>query len=88
MTLRVSGKRFIGERKNRELGQLTQEQCYKGFAVNAGKEEPGELRIAVDITGRAASAKAIETYPDCTYTDCVSLLTGQGMENRNQSFYV
>jgi hypothetical protein len=62
-------------RKNGELGQLTQEQWYKGFAANAGKEEQGELRIAaVDITGKAASVKVIETYPDSTYTDYVSLL--------------
>ena len=62
-------------RKNGELGQLTQEQWYKGFAGNAGKEEQGELRIAaVDITGKAASVKVIETYPDSTYTDYVSLL--------------
>ncbi len=62
-------------RKNGELGQLTQEQWYKGFAASAGKEEHGELRIAaVDITGKAASVKVIETYPDSTYTDYVSLL--------------
>jgi len=62
-------------RKNGELGQLTQEQWYKGFAAIAGKEEHGELRIAaVDITGKAASVKVIETYPDSTYTDYVSLL--------------
>jgi len=62
-------------RKNGDLGQLTQEQWYKGFAANAGKEEQGELRIAtVDITGKAASVKVIETYPDSTYTDYVSLL--------------
>ena len=62
-------------RKNGELGQLTQEQWYKGFAANAGKEEPGELRIAaVDITSKAASVKVIETYPGSTYTDYVSLL--------------
>jgi len=59
-------------RKNGDLGQLTQEQWYKGFAANAGKEEQGELRIAtVDITGKAASVKVIETYPDSTYTDYV-----------------
>ncbi len=62
-------------RKNGELGQLTQEQWYKGFAANAGKEEQGGLRIAaVDITGKAASVKVIETYPDSIYTDYVSLL--------------
>ena len=62
-------------RKNGELGELTQEQWYQGFAANAGKEEQGGLRIAaVDITGKAASVKVIETYPDSTYTDYVSLL--------------
>src|SRR5258708_4382687 len=37
------------------LGQLTQEQWYKGFEGSTGKEEKGDLRItAVDITDNAA----------------------------------
>jgi hypothetical protein len=32
-------------RKVGQLGQLTQEQWYKGFEASAGKEEKGDLRI-------------------------------------------
>ncbi len=57
------------------LGQLTQEQWYKGFEASAGKEEQGELKItAVDITGNAASVKVREEYPTSIYTDYISLL--------------
>lgn len=57
------------------LGQLTQEQWYKGFEASAGKEEEGTLKIvAVDITGNAASVKVREEYPRSIYTDYVSLL--------------
>ena len=62
-------------KKNGELGALTQEQWYKGFAASAGKEEKGELRIAaVDITGTAAEVKVVEIYESSTYTDYISLL--------------
>ena len=62
-------------RKNGELGELTQEQWYRGFASSAGKEEPGDLRIAsLEITGQAASVKVVEIYADSTYTDYISLL--------------
>ena len=51
-------------KKDGTLGQLTQEQWYKGFEGSAGKEEEGALKIvAVDITGNAASVKVREEYP-------------------------
>ena len=57
------------------LGQLTQEQWYKGFEGSAGKEEEGTLKIvALDITGNAASVKVREEYPKSVYTDYISLL--------------
>src|ERR1041385_5908360 len=37
-------KLFFVKRDN-QLGQLTQEQWYQGFAASAGKEEKGDLRI-------------------------------------------
>jgi len=62
-----------------KLGQLTQAQWYEGFAANAGKEEPGDLRItAVDITLNAASVKVAEDYPDSKYFDYLSLLKFNG----------
>lgn len=62
-------------KKDGSLGQLTQEQWYKGFAASAGKEEEGELKIVeVDITGNAASVKVREEYPNSVYTDYISLL--------------
>lgn len=61
------------------LGTLTQEDWYKGFATNAGKEEEGALSIVtVDVTGNAASVKVREEYPKSTYTDYVSLLKLDG----------
>jgi hypothetical protein len=40
-------------KKDGQLGQLTQEQWYKGFPASAGKEEAGDLSItAVDITAQ------------------------------------
>jgi hypothetical protein len=62
-------------RKNGEMGELTQEQWYKGFAASAGQEEKGDLRIiSVDVTGKAAAVKVLEVYADSTYTDYISLL--------------
>ena len=62
-------------KKDGSLGQLTQEQWYKGFEGSAGKEEQGTLKIvAVDVTGNAASVKVFEEYPKSTYTDYLSLL--------------
>lgn len=57
------------------LGQLSQEQWYKGFESTAGKEEEGDLKIvSVDVTGNAASVKVREEYPKSIYTDYISLL--------------
>ena len=62
-------------KKDGTLGQLTQEQWYKGFEASAGKEDEGELTVvATDITGKAASVKVREVYPTSVYTDYVSLL--------------
>jgi protease I len=62
-------------RKDGSLGQLTQEQWYKGFASSAGKEEQGDLSVlTIDVTGNAASVKVREVYPTSAYTDYVSLL--------------
>jgi len=66
-------------RKDGQLGQLTQEQWYRGFEASAGKEEKGDLRIvSVDISGTAASVKVVETYDKTIYTDYLSLLKWQG----------
>lgn len=66
-------------KKDGSLGQLAQEQWYKGFEASAGKEEPGTLKIvAVDRTGTAASVKVREDYPTSIYTDYVSLLKVNG----------
>jgi hypothetical protein len=66
-------------KKDGSLGQLTQEQWYKGFEASAGKEEQGTLKIvAVDRTGTAASVKVREDYPASSYTDYVSLLKLNG----------
>jgi len=67
-------KLFFVKRDN-TLGQLTQEQWYKGFAQSAGQEEKGDLQITeVDITGNAASVKVVEVYEKSKYTDYLSLL--------------
>jgi hypothetical protein len=75
-------------RKNGELGELSQENWYKGFTASAGKEEKGELRIeSVDVTADAASVKVVEIYPDSVYTDYVSLLKlPQGWKIVNKIF--
>jgi hypothetical protein len=66
-------------RRNGEMGTLTQEDWYKGFAASTGKEEEGTLSIvSVDVTGNAASVKVKEEYPTSTYTDYVSLLKLDG----------
>jgi hypothetical protein len=62
-------------KKDGSLGQLTQEQWYKGFEGSAGKEEEGALKIvSVDVTAGAASVKVREEYPQSVYTDYLSLL--------------
>ena len=65
--------------KKDQLGQLTQDEWYKGFASSAGQEEKGDLQItAVDITGNAASVKVVEVYEKSKYTDYLSLLKFAG----------
>lgn len=62
-------------KKDGSLGQLSQEQWYKGFEASAGKEEQGDLKIvSIDITGNTASVKVREEYPNSIYTDYISLL--------------
>ena len=62
-------------KRDGQLGQLSQEQWYKGFAASAGQEEKGDLKIAsVDITGNAASVKVVEVYEKSKYTDYLSML--------------
>jgi len=71
--------RLLFVRRDGSLGQLTQPEWYAGFAGNAGKEEKGELGIAaVDVTGDAASAKVVETYPKSIYVDYLNLLKTGG----------
>ena len=84
-TWRVSKKAFYPDAKlffvkrDGQLGQLTQDQWYKGFAASAGQEEKGDLKItAVDITGNAAAVKVVEVYPNSKYTDYLSLLKFDG----------
>lgn len=64
---------FVG--KDGQLGQLTQEKWYAGFAANAGKVEKGDLRItALEVTKDIASVKVVEDYPGSRYTDYLSLV--------------
>ena len=73
------GAKLFFVKRDGTLGQLSQEDWYKGFANVAGKEEQGELQIlSVDVTGNAASVKVLETYPTSTYTDYLSLLKLSG----------
>ena len=66
-------------KKDGSLGQLTQEDWYRSFLPNAGKEEQGSLRITnVDITEDAASVKVLETYPKSIYVDYLNLLKFNG----------
>ena len=65
--------------KGGKLGQLTQEDWYKGFAATAGKEEQGDLRIAaLEVTGDIASVKVVEEYPGSRYIDYLSLVRFDG----------
>jgi protease I len=67
--------RLLFVRKNGQLGQLTQEDWYRGFEKVAGKEEEGTLRIlALEVTGLAASVKVEEIYPKDRYVNYLSLL--------------
>lgn len=65
--------------RNGHHGQLTQAAWYEGFVANAGKEEPGELRIAsVEVTRDIASVKVVEEYPQSRYIDYLSLVKFDG----------
>jgi hypothetical protein len=71
----LSEAKLFWVKRDKTLGQLTQEDWYKGFVSNAGQEEKGDLQItAVDITGNAASVKVVEVYEKSKYTDYLSLL--------------
>jgi Putative lumazine-binding len=66
-------------KRDSTVGQLTQEEWYKGFVGSAGKEEAGELGIvSVNITDNAASVKVLETYPTDVYVDYLNLLRING----------
>ncbi len=69
------GAKLFWIRRDGQLGQLSQDDWYRGFAGSAGKEEAGSLRVAaLDVTGDAASVKVVEEYAQSTYTDYLSLL--------------
>src|SRR6185436_12175393 len=71
--------RLFFVQKDGSLGQLTQEDWYKGFAASAGKEEPGDLSIAaLEVTGDIASVKVVEEYPRSRYIDYLSLVRFDG----------
>ena len=73
------GAKLYFVKRDGTLGQLSQEDWYKGFAGVAGKEEQGDLQIvSTDITGNAAAVKVLETYPKSAYTDYLSLLRLSG----------
>ena len=62
-----------------QLGQLSQEDWYAGFAKTAGREEKGDLRIAaLEVTRDVASVKVVEDYPGSRYTDYLSLVRFNG----------
>lgn len=66
-------------KRDGQLGQLTQEQWYAGFAKVAGKEEEGSLRItAIEVTRDIASAKVVEEYPTSRYIDYITLARFNG----------
>ena len=71
--------KLIWVRRDGTMGQLSQTDWYKGFAASAGKEEEGDLSIAlVDITGDVASVKVVETYPKEVYVDYLNLVRAGG----------
>ena len=77
-------------RKDGTMGQLSQEEWYKGFAATAGKEEQGALGIvSIDVSGNAAAAKVREEYASTVYTDYVTLLKlPNGWRIVNKVYYV
>jgi len=71
--------KLLWVRRDGTMGQLSQEDWYKGFAASAGKEEEGDLIISsVDITGDVAAVKVVETYPKEVYVDYLNLLRAGG----------
>ncbi|PWT90073.1 MAG: hypothetical protein C5B55_10265 [Blastocatellia bacterium] len=81
--------KLIFVKRDGQLGTLSQEQWYKGFASSAGQEEKGDLQIAsVDITGGAASVKVVEVYDKTKYTDYLSLLKFDGRWQIVNKIYV
>jgi hypothetical protein len=81
--------KLIFVKRDGQLGTLTQEQWYKGFASSAGQEEKGDLQIvAVNITGNAAVVKVVETYDKMKYTDYLSLLKFDGRWQIVNKIYV
>ena len=84
------GAKLFWVRKDGSLGELTQEDWYKGFAATAGKEEQGMLGIvSVDVSGNAAAAKVREEYASTVYTDYVTLLKlPAGWRIVNKVYYV
>ena len=66
-------------KRDGSLGQLSQEEWYRGFVSSAGKEEEGDLRVAtIEVVGDIASVKVVETYPKSVYVDYLSLLRLKG----------
>jgi hypothetical protein len=71
--------KLVWVKRDGTMGQLSQDDWYRGFAANAGKEEEGDLSIAlVDITGDVASVKVVETYPKEVYVDYLNLVRAGG----------
>ena len=71
--------KLIWVRRDGTMGQLSQADWYKTFAASAGKEEQGDLTIAlVDITGDIASVKVVENYPKEVYVDYLNLVRAGG----------
>lgn len=71
--------KLVWVRRDGSMGQLSQADWYKSFAANAGKEEEGDLTIAlVDITGDIAAVKVVENYPKEVYVDYLNLVRAGG----------
>jgi hypothetical protein len=73
------GAKLFWVKRDGTQGELSQEDWYKGFTANAGKEEEGDLKAtALEVTGDIASVKVVETYKTSVYVDYLSLLKVQG----------
>ncbi|MEO5588020.1 MAG: nuclear transport factor 2 family protein [Gemmatimonadaceae bacterium] len=67
-------------KRDGSLGQLSQEQWYKGFTAPVGTPEEGELRItAVSLTRDIATVTVVEDYAKSRYTDYLSLVRWGGV---------